>query len=103
MVSVLGSSIPTGGGYSPYIGLSPSLIEAASTTAPHVSTRFADLVLLANPAFEATRYLPIYDLLRDGADANRVIEQPPVFVCATAINDRATGVSRSRSAMLIVS
>jgi hypothetical protein len=44
-------------------------------------------------AFEATRYLPICDLLRDGADANRVIEQPPVFVGATAINDRATCIA----------
>ena len=81
------------GGMVVYSALAQSLIEAASTTTPHVSTRFADLVLLANPAFEAARYLPIYDLLKERMDANRVVEQPPVFVCATATNDWATGIA----------
>src|ERR1700722_10382122 len=80
------------GGMIVYSALAQSLIEAASTTRPEISTRFADLVLLVNPAFEAARYLPIYDLLRERSppeDAN----QPPVFVCATATNDWATGIA----------
>jgi pimeloyl-ACP methyl ester carboxylesterase len=81
------------GGMVVYSALAQSLIEAASRTVSHVSTRFADLVLLVNPAFEAVRYLPIYDLLRERADANRVVEQPPVFVCATATNDWATALA----------
>jgi alpha-beta hydrolase superfamily lysophospholipase len=81
------------GGMVVYSALAQSLIEAASTITPHVSTRFADLVLLANPAFEAARYLPIYDLLKERMEANRVVEQPPVFVCATATNDWATGIA----------
>ena len=81
------------GGMIVYSALAQSLIEAASDTAPEVATRFADLVLLVNPAFEAVRYLPIYDLLKERTDANRVVEQPPVFVCATATNDWATGIA----------
>jgi pimeloyl-ACP methyl ester carboxylesterase len=81
------------GGMVVYSALAQSLIEAASSTSPHVATRFADLVLLVNPAFEAVRYLPIHDLLKERTDANRVVEQPPVFVCATATNDWATGIA----------
>jgi pimeloyl-ACP methyl ester carboxylesterase len=81
------------GGMVVYSALAQSLIEAASGSISRISTRFADLVLLVNPAFEAVRYLPIYDLLRERADDNRVVEQPPVFVCATATNDWATGLA----------
>jgi hypothetical protein len=52
-------------------------------------------VLLVNPALEAVRYLPIYDLLKGRTDADRVVEQPPIFVCATATNDWATGIAFS--------
>jgi hypothetical protein len=81
------------GGMVVYSALAQSLIEAASGESSHVSTRFADLVLLVNPAFEAVRYLPIYDLLKERAEAFRIVAQPPVFVCATATNDRATGLA----------
>jgi len=81
------------GGMVVYSALAQSLIEAASSIAPHVGTRFADLVLLVNPAFEAVRYLPIFDLLKERTDSNRVVEQPPIFVCATATNDWATGIA----------
>jgi hypothetical protein len=37
------------GGMIVYSALAQSLIEAASTNKPHISTRFADLVLLVNP------------------------------------------------------
>jgi pimeloyl-ACP methyl ester carboxylesterase len=79
------------GGMVVYSALAQSLIEAASTTEPHISTRFADLVLLVNPAFEAERYLPIHDLLQERPPGD--IDQPPVFVCATATNDWATGIA----------
>jgi pimeloyl-ACP methyl ester carboxylesterase len=81
------------GGMVVYSALAQSLIEAASGAISHVSTRFADLVLLVNPAFEAVRYLPIYDLLKERADAKIDVAQPPVFVCATATNDWATGLA----------
>jgi hypothetical protein len=77
------------GGMIVYSALAQSLIEAASAAKPHVSTRFADLVLLVNPAFEAERYLPIWDLLNERAPFE--VDQPPVFVCATGANDWATG------------
>jgi pimeloyl-ACP methyl ester carboxylesterase len=89
LLAIVGHSF---GGMIVYSALAQSLIEAASTTKPHISTRFADLVLLVNPAFEAARYLPIYDLLRERA-APEGEEQPPVFVCATAANDWATGLA----------
>jgi pimeloyl-ACP methyl ester carboxylesterase len=79
------------GGMVVYSALAQSLIEAASDTKPQVSTRFADLVLLANPAFEAARYLPIYDLLRERPNVD--VDQSPVFVCVTATNDWATGLA----------
>jgi len=62
------------GGMVVYSALAQSLIEAASSIAPHVGTRFADLVLLVNPAFEAVRYLPIFDLLKERTDSSRVVE-----------------------------
>jgi alpha-beta hydrolase superfamily lysophospholipase len=79
------------GGMIVYSALAQSLIEAASSTKAHVSTRFADLVLLVNPAFEAERYLPIWDLLNERPPSD--VDQPPVFVCATAFNDWATGLA----------
>ncbi len=56
------------GGMIVYSALAQSLIEAATPRTSEVSPRFADLVLLVNPAIEAARYLPIYDLvhLREG-------------------------------------
>ena len=80
------------GGMIVYSALAQSLVEAASTTKPQISTRFADLVLLVNPAFEAARYLPVYDLLKERAPPAGEA-QPPVFVCATATNDWATGMA----------
>jgi hypothetical protein len=81
------------GGMIVYSALAQSLIEAASTTAAEVTSRFADLVLLVNPAFEAARYLPIYDLVRERMSRKVGNDQPPVFVCATAQNDWATGLA----------
>jgi hypothetical protein len=44
--------------------------------------------LLVNPAFEATRYLPIFQQIKE--DNRFVVDQPPVFVCVQALNDYAT-------------
>ncbi|NTI52817.1 hypothetical protein G6L94_31320 [Agrobacterium rhizogenes] len=78
------------GGLIVYSALEQALIEAASVPATHVVPSFADLVLLINPAFEASRFLPIYRLSK--AFKRRTgIEQVPVFVCACANNDQATG------------
>ncbi|HXW19210.1 MAG TPA: hypothetical protein VEK35_01760, partial [Roseiarcus sp.] len=44
------------------------------------------------PAFEAARYLPVYELTRLRIEAKiATAAQPPVFICATAENDWATG------------
>jgi pimeloyl-ACP methyl ester carboxylesterase len=79
------------GGMIVYSALAQSLIEAASVPANEVTPRFADLVLLVNPAIEGARYLPIYDLTQVRSLAGRTSAQPPVFICATASNDWATG------------
>lgn len=81
------------GGMIVYSALAQSLIEAASVPANEVTPRFADLVLLVNPAFEAARYLPISELVEGRAAAGLATGQPPVFICATARNDWATGLA----------
>jgi hypothetical protein len=81
------------GGMIVYSALAQSLIEAATAPALAVSPRFADLVLLVNPAVEAARYLPIYDLVQVRMSQQMGTDQPPVFVCATAANDWATGLA----------
>jgi hypothetical protein len=79
------------GGMIVFWALAQSLIEAASDPAGGVVPRFADLVLLANPAMEGARYLPIYDLVTSKAFESDASEQLPVFVCAQAQNDQAVG------------
>jgi hypothetical protein len=79
------------GGMIVFWALAQSLIEAASDGTGGVVPRFADLVLLANPAMEGARYLPIYDLVTSSAFETGTIEQLPVFVCVQAQNDEAVG------------
>jgi len=74
-----------------YSALAQSLIEAAARPPGRAVPRFADLVLLVNPAVEAARYLPIQVLVEERRAAKQNVAQPPVFVCATAKNDWATG------------
>lgn len=81
------------GGMIVFSALAQALIEAASTPISEVFPRFADLVLLVNPAIEAARYLPIYDLVQLRMKEGRGTDQPPIFVCATAKNDWATGLA----------
>ena len=79
------------GGMIVYSALAQSLIEAASDQDPVMDSRFADLVLLINPAIEGARYLPIYDLVYQSAFVQASTPQLPLFVCVQADNDRAVG------------
>jgi pimeloyl-ACP methyl ester carboxylesterase len=90
LLAIVGHSF---GGMIVYSALAQSLIEAATTPVDLIVPRFADLVLLVNPAFEAARYLPIQDLVVDRRRAGKATVQPPLFVCATAVNDLATGLA----------
>jgi hypothetical protein len=76
------------GGLIVYSAVAQSLIEAAATQEGKIIPSFADLVLLVNPAFEAARYLPIFQQI-DGRH-NFAAGQPPIFVAVTAYNDLAT-------------
>lgn len=49
---------------------------------------FGDLVVLLNPAFEALRYAPLYDLAQ--ARCSYFPEQPPRLVVLTSEGDKAT-------------
>ena len=79
------------GGMIIYSALAQSLIEAASAPTDHVIPGFADLVLLANPAIEGARYLPIHDLVTTEQFRDRTNPQLPVFVCVQADNDQPVG------------
>jgi hypothetical protein len=79
------------GGMIVFSALAQSLIEAASAPAGRMTPRFADLVLLVNPAIVGSRYLPIQDLVRSPAFRSRVAKQLPVFICAQAENDQPVG------------
>jgi hypothetical protein len=76
------------GGMIVFSALAQSLIEAASAPFDKVTPRFADLVLLVNPAFEAGRYLPIYDLVVERRASGKWTTQPP---SSHALRQRMTG------------
>ena len=80
------------GGMIVFSALAQSLIEAASAPVGKLTPEFADLVLLVNPAIEAARYIPIYDLVRGAAFKARATKQLPVFICAQAENDLSVGM-----------
>jgi hypothetical protein len=79
------------GGMIVYSALAQSLIEAASDHQDIMDSRFADLVLLINPAIEGARYLPIYDLVYNVDDVKNSQPQLPLFICVQADNDQAVG------------
>ena len=79
------------GGMIVFSALAQSLIEAASAPAGRMVPGFADLVLLINPAIEAARYLPIYDLVVSPAFKARGTTQLPIFICVQAENDQPIG------------
>jgi hypothetical protein len=80
------------GGMIVYSALAQSLIEAASAPVGRLTPEFADLVLLVNPAIEAARYIPIYDLVTSAPFEARTTKQLPVFICAQADNDQPVGL-----------
>jgi pimeloyl-ACP methyl ester carboxylesterase len=77
------------GGLIVYSAVAQSMIEAAATPQGRVVPSFSNLVLLLNPAFEAARYLPVFEQIENVSGF--VPNQPPVFVSVTGQNDRATG------------
>lgn len=81
------------GGMIVYSALAQSLIEAASDQDQIMNSRFADLVILINPAIEGARYLPIYDLVYGSDFVNQSTPQLPLFICFQADNDQAVGVA----------
>src|SRR5580658_9856705 len=80
------------GGMIVFSALAQSLIQAASAPVGVVTPEFADLVLLVNPAIEAARYIPIYDLVTSAAFRARTTKQLPIFICAQAENDIPVGM-----------
>jgi hypothetical protein len=80
------------GGMIVFSALAQSLIQAASSPVGKMTPEFADLVLLANPAIEGARYLPIYDLVTSASFQSRTTKQLPVFICAQADNDQPVGM-----------
>jgi hypothetical protein len=80
------------GGMIVYSALAQSLIQAATAPLGKMTPEFADLVLLANPAIEGARYLPIYDLATSAAFKARTTKQLPIFICAQADNDQSVGL-----------
>jgi hypothetical protein len=79
------------GGMIVFSALSQSLIESASAPVEKVIPAFADLVLLANPAIEGARYLPVHDLVTSDRFKQRSGKQLPVFICVQATNDQPVG------------
>lgn len=79
------------GGMIVFSALAQSLIESASAPVGKVIAGFADLVVLANPAIEGARYLPIHDLVNTSRFKSRTSAQLPVFVCVQAENDQPVG------------
>ena len=74
-----------------YQAVAQSLIENAAIGDPGVfEPGFADLVMLVNPAFEASQYLPIYYAVKHRTFAHG---QPPIFISITGTNDQATGTA----------
>jgi hypothetical protein len=50
--------------------------------------RYGDMVVILNPAFEATRFLPLYNMARERTYTHY---QAPIFVSITSTADHATG------------
>ncbi len=83
------------GGLILYNSLSGSLIETmthafdANEKGDAMYWRFADLAILINPAFEATRYAPLH---RIASTSEYQHYEPPLLVTVTSTTDTATGV-----------
>lgn len=79
------------GGMIVFSAIAQSLIQSASAPVGKVIAGFADLVVLANPAIEGARYLPIQDLVTSKRFEDRTSAQLPIFVCVQAANDQPVG------------
>lgn len=64
--------------------------EAASTTTERLAPVFPDMLILINPAFEASRFESLHDLMKPVAGCHYPEDRPKVVV-VTADNDYATG------------
>jgi hypothetical protein len=83
------------GGWILYNAVAGSLIESLTTAAdtedPDAQNpRFADMIVLLNPAFEASRYTPLHRIATT-VDYKRY--QAPLLVSVTTTKDWATGVA----------
>lgn len=86
------------GGLILYAAMSGSLIESLATQqdlagtgkTPRLAERPADMILLINPAFEASRYEALY---RVASRYRPERFQPPLLVSVTSIKDWATGIA----------
>ena len=80
------------GGLITYEALSPYLLDDAFRRKDNKEKpkRFADLVLLINPAFEATHYYPLHLASTTTPPENQGNVPCPVFVSITSDNDDAT-------------
>jgi len=80
------------GGLVVYHAVSQYLLESAVEYDPQAQDQqvraFGDLVVLVNPAFEASRYEPLHAITARQTYRTR---QRPVFIAVTAENDFATG------------
>jgi hypothetical protein len=80
------------GGLITYHALAPYLLDDVlrNQTAGATRRRFADLVLLVNPAFEATHYFPLHLAAQSKSAQTQGSVPCPVFVSITSDNDDAT-------------
>lgn len=84
------------GGLILYNAISGSLIESmtkAFDADPNEDGywRFADLTVLLNPAFEATRYTPLHRIASTGGPYERY--ETPLLITVTSRADQATGIA----------
>ena len=82
---ILGHSF---GGLIVYTAVAQALIASAATRDQDLVAPFADLVVLVNPAFEASRFEALH---RIAANRDYPPGQNPVFVAVTSKTDAATG------------
>ena len=93
------------GGLIVYTALAQALIDRAATAqmAPPDPTAagdpektiaaYGDLVVIVNPAVEATSWEPLRAILQNRPAASFAREQKPVFVEVTSVTDDATGIA----------
>ncbi len=83
------------GGLILYNAIAEDLIESVTFDLdagprPTSAPRFGDMVLLLNPAFEATRYTPLYRAAERATGLPDEKYRPPIFVAVTTDADWAT-------------